>query len=64
MDMTLCTNEECPFKDHCGRYADNVPKNKLSPVQSYAKFEPYHDEENGDEKHQNLICDFFEIRMP
>lgn len=40
MDITKCTNAECPLSDTCLRF--NLPANPYQ--QSYAKFEPTIDE--------------------
>ncbi len=43
-DLTLCTNEDCQFKEYCHRYKA-IPSNYS---QSYCRFEPQDDK-----------CDFF-----
>lgn len=38
-DYTLCTNDDCPFKDDCWRYYAN--NEKLEPrYQAYSHFKP------------------------
>lgn len=49
VDITKCSNKECPKKDMCFRFT--VPSNK--PNQSYQEFE-FMEMKNG-----LIVCDYF-----
>ncbi len=52
MNITLCTNNKCAFKDRCARFTSK----KIPLGETYTKFYPYVDE------NEDLVCDYFKAK--